>query len=129
MDGGTCTYLAAAGSSSTLSIPSFSGVRTVGVAPAGLFLYRNASGGVAIVGVTNGQGSVFGTISGATRTSLFGLLSAIPSGIIDSLQVGAAVAANAHGFLATDPNASAEFGLTGGISFFGLSSGPRWCVV
>jgi hypothetical protein len=112
-----CTLTLASGLPANLSVSAFTGSRTAGVAPVWEFLYRNSAGLVAVVSVDNGAGSVLGTIGGTTCQFLFGLFSPVPSTVIDSSQAAAAAQSDAATFLSQYPNASAEFGLIGGVSF------------
>lgn len=126
--GSNCTFQPAAGVGPTLTVPAFSGNVSAGVAPAWEFVYRNSSGAVAIVAVLDGQGTVLGTISGTVCGGVFGLFSPIPTGVIDSSQASGAVASAAAPFLQTHSGVTAEFGLLGGVSFLGLTSGAKWSV-
>jgi hypothetical protein len=125
---GNCTLTLVSGASATLSIPAFTGSRTAGVAPAWEFLYRNGAGSVAVVTVVSGAASVIGTIGGTTCSFLFGLFSTLSSPVIDSSQAAAAAASDAGTFLTQHPNASAEFGLIGGVTFLSAHIGPEWDV-
>jgi hypothetical protein len=124
---GNCTLTLASGASATVSIPAFTGSRTAGVAPVWEFLYRNAAGSVALVTVADGVATVIGTIGGGLCSLIFGLLSPVPTSAIDSSQAAAAVATDAASFLAEYPNASAEFGLIGGVSL-GAGVKAEWAV-
>ncbi len=115
------------GSSGSVTLPSTNVSRSAGEAPAWEFAFRNASDGIAIVTVLNGQGSVFGTISGQCA-DYFAFLSVIPSDVIDSSAAAAAVSVDASSFLSTYPTASALFGVVGGISFGIGHIGPEWSV-
>jgi hypothetical protein len=125
-----CTYTLVAGIGG-LSLPGFTGNRSSGVSPAWEFLYRNASYALAFVSVINGQGTVFATLTGLECSFYAQLLLPVPGNVIDSSQAAAAVQPEAASFLAQYPNASAEFGLIGGIaSFLGVHSvGPEWSVI
>lgn len=120
-----CTLTLASGASSTITLPAFEGNRSAGLSPIWEFAYRNAAGNVAIVSVISGSATVIGTLSGKCST-YFGLLSPIPSGTIDSVQAAAAVEPAARAFLQQYPNASALFGIVGGISIFGATIGSTW---
>ncbi len=124
-----CTLNANAGAPSSLTVPAYNGTRTSGVAPLWDFIYKNVTGVAAIVVVLNGQATVIGTISGGVCASLFAFLSPIPSNVIDSSQVAAAVAGAAATFLASYPNASTVYALLGGFNFGVISSGPQWSVI
>jgi hypothetical protein len=126
---GECNLTLASGVSGSVSISAFTGSLTAGVAPAWEFLYRNGAGSIAVVTVIDGSATVIGTLAGATCSSVFGLFHAIPSSAIDSSAAAGAVSTDAAAFLAQYPNASAEFGLTGGISLFGKGVGAEWGVV
>ena len=124
-----CTLNANAGAPTSLTVPAYNGTRTSGVAPLWDFIYKNVTGVAAIVVVLNGQATVIGTISGGVCASLFGFLSPIPSNVIDSSQVAAAVAGAAATFLSSYPNASTVYALLGGFNFGVISSGPQWSVI
>ena len=115
-------------STSSLTIPGYTGNRSNGVASAWEFVYRNASYVLAIVSVIDGKGMVLATLTGADCTFAAQFLSPLTSNIIDSSQAAADVEPYAAGFLATHPNSSAVFGLIGGISFLGHGTGPKWTV-
>ena len=114
-------------STSSLTIPAYTGNRSNGIASAWEFVYRNASDVLAIVSVINGQGMVLATLTGAGCSLVAEFLSPLTGNIIDSSQAAADVEPYAAGFLAAHPNASAVFGLIGGISLFG-KTGPKWTV-
>lgn len=120
-----CSLVTASGFSGELTLPSYAGNRSAGLAPLWEFAYRNGANEVAIVSVVNGQATVLGTVTGKC-TSYFGLLSPVPSGVIGSAQAGATVAPLASSFLEEYPNASALFGLIGGVSFGGVGIGAEW---
>jgi hypothetical protein len=115
-------------STSTLTIPGYTGNRSNGVASAWEFVYRNASDVLAIVSVINGQGMVLATLTGSACSLVAEFLSPLTGNIIDSSQAAADVEPYAAGFLAAHPNASAVYGLIGGISFLGKGVGPKWTV-
>lgn len=123
-----CTFTPVSASGS-VTIPGTSVNRSSGKAPAWEFAYRNGSGTIALADVISDKGAAVGTLSGAC-TSYFGLLSAVPSNVVDSSVAAAAAAAqpNASALLRTYPNATAELGLIGGVSFLGLSVGAEWSV-
>jgi hypothetical protein len=122
-----CTFTAS-GSTSSLTLPGTSVSRSAGESPAWEFAYRNGAGTIAVADVLSGQGSVLGTLSGMC-VSFFGLLAPVPSHVIDSSVAAAAVEPNASSFLTAHPNASAEFGLIGGVSFLGLGGvGAEWSI-
>jgi hypothetical protein len=121
-----CTVKIVTGSS-TLTLPEFLGNRSSGESPAWEFGYRNSSDTIAIVSVINGHGSVLAALSGVTCAFYAQLLSPVPGSVIDSSQAALAVRPHAAAFLALHPNATAEFGLIGGIPFLGQST-PEWSV-
>jgi hypothetical protein len=122
-----CTFTVVSGTGN-FTLPAYSGNRSSGAAPAWEFVYRNASGGVALVSVVNGQGEVLGTFSGGECSLLFALFAPVPSNVIDSSLAAAAVAPYANAFLSGHANASAEFGLVGGILAGSSSRGPEWSI-
>jgi hypothetical protein len=126
LGGANCSFQPAPGLSSEITLPAYIGNRSAGLAPAWVFGYRDGAGAIAIVTVLNGHATVLGTLSGSLCTTIFGLLSAIPAGVIDSPAAAKAVAPFAQPFLSLHPNASAEFTLVGGISFLGKGTGPEW---
>lgn len=122
-----CTVTPAPGVSRNLSFSAYTGNQSAGVASLWEFLFRDAGGAIAIVTVTNGASTVFGTLTGSCAT-FFGLLQPVPANVIDSTQAAAAVEPDAASFLAQHPNASSGFGLIGGISFLGKTIGAEWTV-
>lgn len=123
-----CTLNLSLGISTSLTIPAFNGSRSSGVAPLWIFLYRNLAGTVALVAVENSAATIVGTIGGSLCTTIFRLVAPVPSNVIDSPAVAAAVATAAAPFLALHPNASTEYGVLGGISFGTLGTGPEWTI-
>lgn len=126
--GSSCTFTPAPGVSSNVTLPGISGNLTSGYASGWVFAYRNGASDLALVEVASGHGTVVGTLSGSSCTSLFALLSTIPANAIDSTQAAAAVSVQSSAFRATYPNASALYGLIGGVNFLGLTMGPQWSV-
>ena len=122
-----CTVSPASGVSGNVSFSAYTGNQSAGMAMVWEFLFRDAGGAVAIVTVTNGAATVYGTLSGSC-TSLFGFLQPVPSNVIDSTQAAAAAEPYAASFLAQHPNASAGLGLIGGLSFLGKTIGAEWSV-
>jgi len=122
-----CTYTEVTKVSS-LTLPGYSGNRSSGAAPAWEFGYRNGSDALAVVSVINGQGSVLATLTGSECSLYAQFFAPIPGDVIDSSAAAKAVEPDAASFLAEYPNASAELGLIGGISFFG-HVGPEWSVM
>ena len=123
-----CTYHLVT-SATTYTVPAFTGNRSAGETPAWEFAYRNASDTLAIASVINGQASVLATITGTECAFVAALLAPIPGNAIDSSQAAANVAPDAHAFLTAHPDASAEFALVGGFSFFGQSEPSQWSIV
>lgn len=123
----TCTFTLVT-SLSSLTLPGFAGNRSAGASPAWEFIYRNSTDALALVSVINGQGSVLATLSGLECAIYAQLFTAIPGNVIDSSQAAADVEPKAASFLAEYPNASAEFGLIGGVAFLGKGTGPEWSV-
>lgn len=121
-----CTFTPVS-SSGTLTIPRTSVSRSAGEAPAWEFVYRNASGTIAVADVISGKGAVMGSLGGEC-TAVFDFLNVVPSNVVDSSVAAARVAAepNVSAFLKADPNATAEFGLLGGVSLVGI--GAEWSV-
>lgn len=113
---------------SSLTLPGFTGNRSLGESPAWEFGYRNGSDAIAIVSVINGHGTVLATLTGAECAFVAQLITPVASNVIDSSQAAAAVEPYATSFLAADPNASAEFALVGGITFLGHSTHAEWSV-
>ena len=113
----------------SLTLPGYPGNRSLGASPAWEFGYRNGSDTLAIVSVIGGHGMVLATLSGSECSFYAQLFRAIPGNVIDSSRAAAAVQGDARSFLLAHPNASAEFGLIGGISFLGKGTGPEWSIV
>lgn len=121
-----CTYVPQTNLAS-LTLPAFSGNRSAGLSPAWEFGYRNASDTLAIVSVINGKGTVLATLSGTYCSFFAGLIAQIPGNVIDSSQAAADAQPYAASFLAAHPNASALFGLIGGVSLVAHAA-PEWTV-
>jgi hypothetical protein len=119
-----CTFTPVPGSTGDLTFPAFTGSFTSGTAPSWAFLFRNATGYVAVVTVTEGGGSVLGTISPACGA--FGIILPVPSVVVNSPIAVSAVAGNVSTFLKAHPNANETFSILGGISFLGARIGPEW---
>lgn len=128
LDGLHCTFTAVSGNGN-FTLPSYAGNRSGGASPVWEFVYRNASGVAAVVSVIDGKGTVLGTLSGSECKTVFDLLLPIPGNVIDSSVAAAAIEPNASAFLSTYPNASAEYGLSGGVSIGDLNLGPEWRIV
>ncbi len=126
VSGTGCSFVPAPGSTGNIDFPAFTGSYTGGAAPSWAFLFRNASGYIAVVTVTQSGSSVLGTISSAC--GLFGLVLPIPSGVINSPQALSPVASNISAFLQAHPKANESFALLGGISFLGARIGAEWAV-
>ncbi len=124
LSGTGCAFVPAPGSTGSLSFPSFTGSLTSGTAPSWVFLFRNASGSVAVVSVTESGSSVLGTIS--SSCGVFGLIRPVPSNVINSPEAVSAVGGNISTFLQAHPGANESFAVLGGVSFLGLGLGPEW---
>ncbi|HKN06288.1 MAG TPA: hypothetical protein VJ021_01605 [Thermoplasmata archaeon] len=122
-----CTYTPQT-SIASLTLPGYTGNRSLGASPAWEFGYRNAANTLAIVSVINGHGIVLATLSGFECSIYAQFFSAIPGNVIDSSRAAEAVQADAKAFLLAHPNASAELGLIGGLSFLGKGIGPEWSI-
>jgi hypothetical protein len=120
--GGMCAP--SGGSTSTLTVPTYTGNYHSGVAPAWIFgYYVNVSGGTLyLMGVLNGAAVYFGSESGSSCLggTPFGNVT-IPSGVIDSSAAASAAASDANSFTTANPTANAFYWLVGGFSF---STGP-----
>jgi hypothetical protein len=114
---------------SSLTLPGFAANRSLGASPAWEFGYRNGSGTLAVVSVIDGRGTVLATLTGSSCSFYAAFFSAIPANVIDSARAVGEVRAGVESFLAAHPNASAEFGLVGGISFLGKGIGPEWSII
>lgn len=123
-----CTFTPA-GNLAGITLPSFSGNRSSGEAPAWEFGYSNGSGAIAVVSVVHGQGTILGTVTGFECAIFAELIKAVPSNAIDSSQAALAVRPLAASFLTAHPNATAEFAIDGGYDFSGHSAGPQWSIV
>ncbi len=123
-----CNVTILSGASTTVGIPAMTSSVSSGAASAWVFGYRNGSGALLLTDVINGKGTNVATIAaGQSCSTGLGLLSSVPSTVIDSSQVTAAVATDAAGFLKAHLNASVEFELIGGINFF-IHISPEWTV-
>lgn len=113
-----------------LTLPGYSGNRSLGEAPAWEFGYVNSDDtAIAVVSVIQGQGTVLGTLTGLECSIAAELVKAVPGNAIDSSQAAAAVRPMAAPFLSAHPNATAEFALVGQFSLAGHTVGPEWSVV
>lgn len=122
-----CNLTTLPGVSNTITLPAGPSNHTVGLSTSWLFLYRNAAGEMLLVVVFDGQASAIATIAaGQSCSTIFGLLSVIPSNVIDSSAVASDVQSDAASFLAAHPGADADYSLIGGISFLGHGIGAEW---
>jgi len=124
-----CVVTTLAGAPSNVSLPAGPANITGGSSPSWLFLYRNAAGELLIVTVLNGKGTALATIaSGQSCSTVFGLLSVVPSNVIDSSAAANDVSGDAASFLAANPTVSRAYALLGGVSFLGHGYGAEWRV-
>lgn len=122
-----CNVTTFPGVSNPVTIPAGSSNQTHGTAPAWVFLYRDAAGEMLIVAVLDGKAAALGTIAARQSCStIFGLLSVIPSGVIDSSVAASDVASDAASFLSVHSEFNSAYGLVGGISFLGHGVGAEW---
>jgi len=122
-----CNLTILPGGGSSVTIPAGPAGATGGTAPGWVFLYRDAAGELLFVSVINGTATSWATIApGQECSTIFGLLSIIPSSAIDSSAAAAAVQGDASSFLAAHPSVSASYGLVGGVSFLGFHTGAEW---
>jgi hypothetical protein len=111
-----------------LTLPGYTGNRSLGASPAWEFGYRNSTGGIAIVSVIDGHGTVLATLSGLECGIGSQLFTPVPGDVIDSSVAAVDVAPAAHAFLAAYPNASAVYGLIGGVHEGTLNLGTEWSI-
>ncbi|HKN07716.1 MAG: hypothetical protein ABR888_01340 [Thermoplasmata archaeon] len=112
----------------SLTVAGYSGSRSSGASPAWMFGYRNQSDTLAVVTVLDGHPQVLLTLSGGYCALYAQLITPIPGDVIDSSQAAADAQPDAAAFLATHPNASAEYGLTGGVHFGSFRLGTEWSI-
>jgi hypothetical protein len=123
-----CTYTTVA-KIGNITLPGYSGNRSSGDSPVWEFVYRNSSNTLAVVSVIDGQGTVLATLSGLECAFYAQLFTPVPGNVIDSSQAAADVQPKAAAFLAAHPTASAVYGLVGGVSFLGRTTGPEWSIL
>lgn len=124
-----CDYTLLTGTSD-LTVPGFTGNRSLGESPAWEFGYRNASGGIAFVTVTNGHATVFATLTGPLCSlGALELFTPVPGNAINSSRAAAAVEPMAAAFLAAHPNASALYGLNGAYADLNKSVPAEWSIL
>ncbi len=123
-----CTFAPAGGGATNLTVPAFAGNVTSGTAPFWEFAYRNVSGAIALALVANGRATTLGLLETPVCTAIFAIVAPIPARVLDSPDAGASVATGASGFLAAHPNASALYGLIGGVRSVFRSVGSEWFV-
>ena len=124
----SCTYTLTVASLSSLTLPGYTGNRSLGLSPAWEFVYRNSADTLAVVSVIDGQGEALVTFTGLDCALAAQVLSPIPANAIDSSQAAAAVEPAARAFLAAHPNASAEYGLFGGAHYGDFPRTPEWLI-
>lgn len=124
-----CNLTVLPGVSNVVTVPAGPSNQTGGTATGWVFLYRNAAGEMLIVAVLGGKATALGTIAaGQSCSTIFALLSVIPSNVIDSSVAASAVGSYAATFLASYPSVTSHYGLVGGISFLGHGVGAEWAV-
>jgi hypothetical protein len=126
--GNISCFLTPVTATGALTLPAYPGNRSLGVAPAWEFGYRNSADLIALVSVVNGLGEVLATLSGLQCALFAQLITPIPGSVLDSSQAAAAVHSSAAAFLVAHPNASAVFGLVGGFAIGGRNPGPEWSI-
>ncbi|HYA58366.1 MAG TPA: hypothetical protein VEH57_07930 [Thermoplasmata archaeon] len=121
-----CNYTALPGAITSISVPGASD-RNVGAATLWAFIYRSATGALLFVLIMDGKGTAEYTVAGGQScTSLFGLFTTVPATVVDSSAAASAVQPYAATFLSANPNASALYGLVGGLEFLGHGIGAEW---
>jgi hypothetical protein len=122
-----CNLTTLPGVSNPITLPAGPSNHTVGLSTSWLFLYRNAGGEMLLVAVFDGQASALATIAaGQSCSTILGLLSVVPTTVIDSSVVASDVQSDAASFLAAHPSVDADYALIGGISFLGRGVGAEW---
>ena len=124
------------GSTTTLTLPTFSGNYHSGESPAWIFLYFQASpAAIFAVVVLNGQGTYVGEETGSGCVSSVYQNETFPSSPIDSSTAGASAAGTTNGsaFVAAHSSADADYVLTGGytekIYNFSYTQPATWYVI
>jgi hypothetical protein len=112
----------------TLTVSEYSGSRSSGASPAWMFGYRNQSDALAVVSVLDGHAQVLLTLSGGYCALYAQLFTPIPGNVIDSSQAAADAQPDAAAFLAAHPNASVEYGVTGGVHLGTLRLATEWSI-
>jgi hypothetical protein len=123
---GNCS-IQAEPSLTSIQSPAFGGNYSSGASPLWELVYGGSKGGL-VVGVVDGTPGAVATISGGfTCLELLGALSAIPSTVADSSDVGPTVAAaGGAAFLAQHPGANLSMSIWGGVSLFPISIPGGW---
>jgi hypothetical protein len=119
------------GSTSSLTIPTYTGNYHAGESPAWLFLYYQPSPVAEFaVAVLNGAGTYIGEVAGSTCVGNYGVNDTIPSTIIDSNAAAAAAAATPNGsaFIAHNSSANADYVLLGTNSS-APGAGTVWAII
>ncbi len=119
------------GSTSSLTLPTFTGNYHSGVSPAWLFLYFQASPVAEFaVAVINGAGTYIGEVAGSSCVGNYGVNDTIPSTIIDSNAAAAAAAATPNGsaFIANNATANADYVLLG-TNLSSPGAGTVWAII
>lgn len=117
--------------STTFTLPSYTGSLSGGVAPGWLFGFVNASGSLLLAADLNGTVTLIATVGGPNcpLKTVVGFFAGIPSDVIDSnAAASAAWSVGGSAFVAAHPNALAVLALTSGVSFLGLSQPATWDV-
>jgi len=124
-----CTVDLAPGGNGSLSLPPLDASAPDGTAPAWVFAFDGSGGTVAVVTVLDGRAERLATISGTACTSALGLVSPIPSDVVDSTAaMEAADAAGGSAFQASYQSVSEFMGITGGISLPGFAVPASWTI-
>ncbi len=115
---------------SGLSVPAYSGNRSLGESPAWAFAYKNSTDAVALVSVVNGHGTVVATLTGIECAIIVAVaFDTVPGNAIDSSQAAKDVEPAAQGYLSAHPNASAVFALIGGVHGDSVNLPLEWAIV
>jgi hypothetical protein len=126
---GHCTDSVLIAAGSTITLPSFAGNRSSGESPFWAFVLYNSNGTFLAVEYNQGTVTPLATVDCAELALVTGFLSPIPSTVIDS-SVAASTAWSAGGatFMATNPGATEEFALIGGIDLGSAAGSLVWTV-
>lgn len=122
-----CTSHWISGEPSNVAIPATPASAALGTAAFWSFVLKNATNVLLLETVAQGSASALVTLNGSTCSEGAGYLDSFGGGMQDSPKiVAAANAAGGSAFLATYPNATEFWGVSGGVTYGVLTTSPEW---